>query len=68
MDDLQNDKVERCEACGKVDDNTNSEQFIGCDICPNWFCKAIACSGIDLSSVVDASTIDFVCGDCQSKM
>ena len=66
-EDVQTEDVEKCEACGKVDDNTNSDQFIGCDICPNWFCKSVGCCGIDLSSV-KVSTIDFLCPACQEKM
>ena len=26
------DEVEKCDACGKIDDTTNSDQLIGCDI------------------------------------
>ena len=62
------DEVEKCEVCGIIDDTTNSDQFIGCDLCPKWYCKTVYCSGIDLSSVVDISTVDFVCVHCQENM
>ena len=62
------DEVEKCEVCGIIDDTTNSDQFIGCDLCPKWYCKTVSCSGIDLSSVADISTVDYVCFDCQENM
>lgn len=68
MEDVQTEEVEKCEACGKVDDNTNSDQFIGCDICPNWFCKSVECCGIDLPSFDNVSTINLMCSTCQDKM
>ena len=32
------DTQEKCELCGRVDDGTNSDEFIGLDGCPNWYC------------------------------
>ena len=46
-------------------DSTNLNQFIDCNLSPNWFCKSVGCSGIDLSSVVDVSTIDYAYVKCQ---
>lgn len=64
---VDGDEVEKCDSCGKIDDGTNSDSFIGCDLCPKWFCIS-PCSGIQNAFTGDLSTIDFVCEQCQNKM
>ncbi|XP_054763394.2 uncharacterized protein LOC129269981 [Lytechinus pictus] len=60
--------IERCDACGKIYDTTNSDQFIGCDLCPKRFCKSAVCCGLDLLSEGDVTTVSFVCNYCQEIM
>ena len=58
---------EKCEICGTEDDGTNSDEFIGCDLCPRWYCIT-PCSEIQIAKGVDLSSVAFICNICQAEV
>ena len=46
----------------------NYDEFIGCDLCPNWYCKSFACCRADTDSQkwIDVKGMDFIWARCHS--
>ena len=68
-DSESNDEQEKCELCGKLDDGSNSGDFIGCDLCDHWYCID-PCSEVDLDMTEYQSIeeIPFTCKECQHDL